>query len=102
MKYIFLKAGKAKDVFRSLSKEVYLQTKFGKVIEIPDKLPRNQGGEMTEFRAKVIEWANKQGYTFRLTSEETEELLRLLKQTEGSYWVSLDSEHFRIENNQEE
>jgi len=54
---------------------------------------------MTEFRAKVIEWANKQGYTFRLTSEETEELLRLLKQTEGSYWVSLDSEHFRIENN---
>ena len=41
MKYIFLKAGKAKDVFRSLSKEVYLQTKFGKVIEILNKLPRN-------------------------------------------------------------
>ena len=48
--------------------------------------------------ADIIQWINKEGYTLKLTLDETEELLRLLKQTENSYWVTLGSKHFIIEN----
>ncbi len=48
--------------------------------------------------ADIIKWANQEGYTLKLTTEEVEELLRLLKQSENSYWQSLESNHFIIEN----
>ena len=48
--------------------------------------------------ADIIQWVNKNGYTLKLTSDEVEELLRLLKLTERSNWATLESQHFLIEN----
>ena len=48
--------------------------------------------------ADIIQWANKQGYTLMLTQGEKDELVRLLHQVWGNPFRPVESEHFRIEN----
>ena len=48
--------------------------------------------------AEMLRWGNKDGYTIRLTNEERDELLALLKTTWGKPFRPVESEHFTIEN----
>lgn len=46
---------------------------------------------------EVIDWANGEGFTLKLTREEIEELHRLLQGCLTSYFATQDSKHFQIE-----
>jgi len=46
----------------------------------------------------IIQWMNKEGYTLKLTDEEKDELLELLKRVWGRPFRDISGEHFNIEN----